>query len=117
MKQVFRLHRTLALVGLVSTTQGLAAVTAAQTAPQSAPPLALTGATIYPAPDQPAIRDAVVLLRDGRIAAVGPRGSVAVPRGADTLDCKGLTVTAGFWNSHVHFGERKWARAAELPAA
>jgi imidazolonepropionase-like amidohydrolase len=26
-------------------------------------------------------------------------------------------VTAGFWNSHVHFGERKWARASELPAA
>ena len=42
---------------------------------------------------------------------------MSVPAGTDTLDCTGLTVTAGFWNSHVHFGERKWARAAELPAA
>jgi imidazolonepropionase-like amidohydrolase len=33
------------------------------------------------------------------------------------LDCRGLTVTAAFWNSHVHFFERKWANAADLPAA
>src|SRR5262249_32739471 len=29
----------------------------------------------------------------------------------------GMTVTAGFWNSHVHFFERKWAKAGEIPAA
>ena len=55
--------RTLALASLF-----LAHGAAAQTAA----PLALTGATVYPAPDQPAIPNAVVLLRDGRIAAVGP---------------------------------------------
>jgi hypothetical protein len=27
----------------------------------------------------------------------------------------GLTITAGFWNSHVHFLQRKWADAATLP--
>jgi hypothetical protein len=32
------------------------------------------------------------------------------------LDCSGLTITAGFWNSHVHFFERKWANAATIPA-
>jgi imidazolonepropionase-like amidohydrolase len=82
-----------------------------------APALVLTGATIYPAPDQPPIRDGVVLLRDGRIAAVGRRGGVTVPAGTEALDCTGLTITAGFWNSHVHFGERKWEKAGELPAA
>jgi imidazolonepropionase-like amidohydrolase len=89
----------------------------ASVAQSPAAPLALTGATIYPSPDLPAIRNGVILLRDGRIAAVGRHGEVTVPRGTDTLDCTGLTVTAGFWNSHVHFGERKWERAAELPAA
>jgi imidazolonepropionase-like amidohydrolase len=106
--------RTFALAALILAAPALAADAVAQTA---AAPLVLTGGTLYPAPDRPAIRDAVILLRDGRIAAVGPRGSVNVPAGTDTLDCTGLTVTAGFWNSHVHFGERKWARAAELPAA
>ena len=47
--------RTLALAGFF-----LAPGAAAQTAA----PLALTGGTVYPAPDQPAIRDAVVLLRE-----------------------------------------------------
>jgi imidazolonepropionase-like amidohydrolase len=105
-------RRTLTRTGLLLTSAALATRAVAQ-AP--APPLALTGATIYPAPGQPAIRNGVILLRDGRIAAVGTRASVVVPVGTDTLDCTGLTVTAGFWNSHVHFGERKWARAAELP--
>lgn len=100
--------RTLALASLL-----LAPAAAAQTSA----PLALTGATVYPAPEQPPIPNAVILLRDGRIAAVGPRADVTVPPGTDTLSCAGLTITAGFWNSHVHFGERKWSRAADLPAA
>ena len=39
-----------------------------------------------------------------------------IPEGASTLDCSGLTITAGFWNSHVHFFERKWADAGSIPA-
>jgi imidazolonepropionase-like amidohydrolase len=27
-----------------------------------------------------------------------------------------MVITAGFWNSHVHFFERKWANAAAIPA-
>jgi imidazolonepropionase-like amidohydrolase len=30
--------------------------------------------------------------------------------------CTGCTVMAGFWNSHVHFFERKWSDAGALPA-
>jgi hypothetical protein len=41
-------------------------------------------------------------VRDGTIAAVGPRDAVVAPSDARVLDCTGLTVTAGFWNSHVH---------------
>jgi imidazolonepropionase-like amidohydrolase len=40
-----------------------------------------------------------------------------VPAGAKTIDCSGLTITAGFWNSHVHFFERMWAGAKSIPAA
>ena len=34
-----------------------------------------------------------------------------------TLDCSGLTINAGFWNSHAHFFERKWTDVAAVPAA
>jgi imidazolonepropionase-like amidohydrolase len=78
--------------------------------------LLLTGGTIYVSPTEDPIVNGVVLIRDGKIATVGRRGSVRVPNGVATLDCSGLTITAGFWNSHVHFMERKWADAANIPA-
>jgi len=78
--------------------------------------VALTGATIYVNPTDEPVRNGVVLIRDGKIAAVGGRALVQVPVTAQLLDCSGLTITAGFWNSHVHFFERKWANAATIPA-
>jgi len=78
--------------------------------------LVLTGGTIYASSTESPIKNGVVVIRDGKIAAVGRRGAVRVPNGVETLDCSGLTVAAGFWNSHVHFFERKWADAANIPA-
>jgi len=77
--------------------------------------MALVGGTIYVSPTEEPIRDGVVLIESGKIAAVGSRASLAVPQSAQWLDCSGLTITAGFWNSHVHFFERKWANAAAIP--
>jgi imidazolonepropionase-like amidohydrolase len=81
------------------------------------PGLALRGATIYPAPDTPSIRDGVVIIRNGRIDAVGAKSAIALPTGMPVLDLTGLTLVAGFWNSHVHFSEAKWAPAETRPAA
>jgi len=78
--------------------------------------LALVGGTIYASPTEDPIPDGVVLIREGKITAVGSRASVKVPSAVPSLDCSGLTITAGFWNSHVHFFERKWADAAAVPA-
>lgn len=78
--------------------------------------LALVGGTIYPSPTDEPVRDGVVLIAGGKIAAVGSRVQVQIPRTAQILDSKGLTIVAGFWNSHVHFFERKWADAGNIPA-
>ena len=64
--------------------------------------LALIGAKIYPSPTEPPIENGAILVHNGRILAVGPSTTVKVPRDATVIDCKGLVVTAGFWNSHVH---------------
>ena len=77
--------------------------------------LALVGGTIYPSPTEEPIRNGVVLIQSGKIAAVGSRSLVPLPQTLKTLDCSGLTITAGFWNSHVHFFERKWTNAATIP--
>ena len=76
--------------------------------------LVLTAGNVYLSPAEEPLRNAVVVIRDGKIAAVG-RG-IEIPPGIEVLDCAGMTVTAGFWNSHVHFMERKWASAAKIPA-
>jgi imidazolonepropionase-like amidohydrolase len=67
--------------------------------------LALVHAKIYPSPTEPAIEDGTILVRDGRITAIGPSATTKPPRFAravTVINCKGLVVTAGFWNSHVH---------------
>ncbi len=87
-----------------------------QTTESSGAYLALEGATIYASPTDGPLRDGVVLIHEGKIAAVGARSAVKIPSKTQALDCSGLTIVAGFWNSHVHFFEKKWADAAAIPA-
>ena len=82
---------------------------------QVAPTLALIGGTVYASPTTPPLRNAVVVVSGGTIAAVGSRGDVQVPQGARIIDCSGRSLTAGFWNSHVHFTEPVWRQAAGAP--
>ena len=77
--------------------------------------LALIGAKIYPSPAGAAMESGTVLVQGGHIAAVGPSASVQVPKGTTALDCKGLVVTAGFWNSHVHILTPVLLHAEKLP--
>lgn len=76
---------------------------------------ALVGARVYPAADSAPVDDAVVLLHDHTIAAVGKRDAGSVPAGARVIDCRGKTVVAGFWNSHVHFMEPGFSAASPAP--
>ena len=64
--------------------------------------LELTHARIYTAPGQPAILDGAILIHDGSITAVGPTATIKSSPAAAVIDCTGKTITAGFWNSHVH---------------
>jgi imidazolonepropionase-like amidohydrolase len=77
--------------------------------------LAIQGATIYVSPDKAPIAGGTVLVRDGRIAAVGPK--VSVPMGTRIIPCDHCVVTAGFWNAHIHLTEPIWANAATASAA
>jgi imidazolonepropionase-like amidohydrolase len=78
--------------------------------------LAIQHARIYVSPSDPPVEDGTVLVRDGVIAAAGPQ--VVVPPGAQIVPCDHCVVTAGFWNTHVHFTEPKWNMAQwKSPAA
>jgi imidazolonepropionase-like amidohydrolase len=79
--------------------------------------LALIGAKIYPSPREDFITDGVVLIKDGKIVDVGKNGEIMIPSDFERINARGMTLTAGFWNCHVHFGENKWQNAATIPAA
>jgi imidazolonepropionase-like amidohydrolase len=73
--------------------------------PALASDLALVGAKVYLSPSDPPIENATILVHNGRITAVGPSATTKPPRFAravTVINCKGMVVTAGFWNSHVH---------------
>ncbi len=79
--------------------------------------LALVGAKIYPSPKASPIIGGVVLIRNGKITAVGKKGKIKIPSRAKVIDCKGLILTSGFWNNHVHFIETIWENSATIPAS
>jgi imidazolonepropionase-like amidohydrolase len=64
--------------------------------------LALVGAKIYPSPAAPPIVDAVVLIKNDRIVAVGSSSRTPVPAGFKVMDTHGSVLVAGLWNCHVH---------------
>ena len=88
----------------LSLTAFLALTTLTISASAQTSDLKFTHATVYTTPDQPPIHDATILIHNGKITAVGPTASIKAPPAAHhAYDCTGMTITAGFWNSHVHF--------------
>ncbi len=73
-----------------------------------APPRAVVGGTLLDGTGRAAIEDAVVLLRDGRIEAVGSRATIGLPAGYDTLDAHGRFIVPGLLDTHVHYSQSGW---------
>lgn len=73
------------------------------------PPRALVGATLIDGTGAAPVRDAVVVLRDGKIDCAGTRAACPVPAGIDVTDAKGLFLTPGLVDAHVHFSQTGWA--------
>jgi imidazolonepropionase-like amidohydrolase len=78
--------------------------------------MAIVGARVVPAPDAEVIASGTVVIRDGRIVAVGASERIDVPDGMEVVDGRGATLVAGFWNSHVHFLTPQTREPASLPA-
>jgi imidazolonepropionase-like amidohydrolase len=50
------------------------------------------------------IENGVLVMADGKIAAVGEAGNVAVPKGAQIVDARGMTVYPGLIDPETNFG-------------
>lgn len=77
---------------------------AAQTAGDSAPVTAFVDVGVIPMDRERVLEHHTVLIRDGRIAGLGPAGSVRIPRGATRIDGRGKFLIPGLGDMHVHLG-------------
>ena len=85
------------------------AVTTAFPTPGAAPPpIAFIGATLVDGTGAAPVRNAVVLMRDGRVACAGPRAACPVPPDADTVRAAGKWIIPGLVDTHVHFSQTGW---------
>ena len=78
-------------------------------------PLVLAGGTVVDvtnwgrsARDLP---DAIVIVRDGRITDVGPRGAVTIPKGARVIDCTGKYLIPGLVDGFAGMNSQGQANA------
>ena len=84
--------------GLLTLAVAFAAGAAAQETP-----VVFVGATVVPVAGAP-IADGAVVIRGGRIVAVGARAAVSVPDGATVVDVTGKVVMPGLVDTHSHVG-------------
>ena len=69
---------------------------------------ALVGATLIDGTGRPAVSDATVLIDGSTIQAVGPRGAVEIPPGAEEVDLAGLTLLPGLIDTHDHLADKNY---------
>ena len=62
------------------------------------------GARIIPV-TAPEIEDGVLVVKGSRIAAVGKKGEVTIPEGAEVIDLKGKVLFPGLVCTHSHIGK------------
>lgn len=66
--------------------------------------IAFVGATIIDGTDAAPLPDGALVIADGRIRAIGPRGEVGLPPGARVVDVSGRYIMPGLVNAHGHVG-------------
>ena len=94
------LKRSLVLVA----TATLAACAGSPSEPAGPAGLAIVGGQLIDGTGGDPIADSVIVVRDGRIAAAGPRESTEVPEGAEVVDAAGRTIIPGLVDMHAHYG-------------
>jgi len=68
---------------------------------------AFVGVRLFDGTGASPVDNAVIVVRDGRIEAVGPADAVAVSPGAERIDLAGKIVVPGLVNAHAHVSDMR----------
>src|SRR5262245_363874 len=80
-------------------------LTASLLAQQPGGIVVIQGATVITGTGRPAIRNAAVVIENGKIRDIGARADVKVPSGAQTIDGRNKWIIPGLIDAHVHFSQ------------
>src|SRR5690554_2192606 len=78
---------------------------ARQTEAGPSPYTIFVGATLIDGSGAPPMENAFMLIKDGRITAVGAGGEIEAPEKTTVVDVSGKTIMPGIINGHGHVGE------------
>jgi imidazolonepropionase-like amidohydrolase len=73
--------------------------------------LVIRNVTVIPCTGVPPVENVTVLIRDDRIAAIGPAAEIVIPAGARIIEGAGKFLIPGFIDLHAHLSK---ARASAL---
>ena len=87
------------------------ALTGAIDTPPGTPasPRVLRGATLIDGRGGAPVPNANVIVRDGKIDCAGSATQCPAPAGVDVTDVRGMWITPGLIDAHVHFSQTGWA--------
>src|SRR5215831_709411 len=94
------------MLSIVSVVITVAIVTFGSSVIAQTGPIAIVGGTLIDGTGRASLTDAAIVMQDGRFVAVGKRGEVLLPQGAEVIDAKGKTILAGLIDGHCHL--RDW---------
>ncbi len=80
-------------------------LTAAAFAQQPGGITVIQGATVITATGRPPIRNAAIVIENGKIRDIGPRAEVRMPSGAQMVDARNKWIIPGLIDAHVHFSQ------------
>jgi imidazolonepropionase-like amidohydrolase len=66
---------------------------------------AFVGARLFDGTGSEPVENAVLVVRDGRVEAVGPASEVEISRGAERIDLAGKFIVPGLVNTHAHVND------------
>ena len=100
------------LFGLLITATSIARVDVQDAPTPAATPLAFVGARIVDGTGAPPLADAVMVVQDGKIAAIGRAASVTIPPAATRVNVAGRTIMPGMINAHGHVNDLQGLKAS-----
>jgi imidazolonepropionase-like amidohydrolase len=104
------IQHTPKVILIIAAALGLASGSTASRTPPAASLKVFVGAQILDGTGKAPVNNALLVVRDGKVEAVGSHAAVRPPKGAETINLAGKFIIPGLISSHVHISDVQGTR-------